>query len=519
MLPPSRTVRLLVLALLVAVCAAVPAGPPAAAKAAPVSAHAAAAKALKQAKRQLTTTRKRRVAACRRHHRHRCRALRRQERRGKARVTRLQARLRHMATTAPAPGPSRLLPPAQVGTVPRQAPPVPAGPRLYVAPTGTDAGTGSAGDPLATLTEALERASGGQVIQLAAGGYPRATDRRERTSTVTVLGPAAGVATVRGMTIEGGQELDIRDLHFTDIISVRYHPSRRLAQPARHVVFRTSEFTAPAGQGCLTARNGVQGFAVEDSWIHDCTTGFGAGAGASIPQSSGLTFTGNTFERFTSDALQFGQWDDVSITGNVIRDIKDPCPTGTNCIHNDGVQLTGNDRRVVIADNRISNARTQLIFIQDAVGPIDDVTVQNNLVYGAGAVAIQSQGATNARFLHNTVWGGKDGGLWLTQGYNRDGVTIVPTDSIVANNVLSTYRRLGGAWTHISAGNTIACRSGQRPTSNASEGWTCFTDMGFADGYRLRDDSPARSAGSIKVTVPWDIDGAPRTGPVPGAFR
>jgi hypothetical protein len=496
---PARSAARLVLIVLLAAAAWLAAPRTAEAATGSDGVHASAA-TLAKAQRELVATRKRRAAACRRGATRRCRTLRRRARRGAARVRTLRLKLR-LATTAP-----------------RSAAPTPAR-KLYVAAGGRDSGTGAAGDPLATLTEALRRASGGEVIEVGPGSYPRATDTRERTRTVAVVGPGVGAATVRGMTIEGGQELDVRGLSFTDIVSVRWHTTRKLAQPARNLVFRSSDFTAPAGQGCLTARNAVRNFTVARSHIHDCTTGFGAGAGATMPRSSGLTFIDNTFERFTTDALQFGSWDDVRIAGNVIRDITDPCPTATNCIHNDGIQLTGYDRAVVISRNRISNARTQLIFIQDAVGPIDDVTVENNLVHGAGAVAIQSQGATNARFLHNTVWGGKDGGLWLTQGFKRDGTSVVPTDSVVANNVLSTYRRLGGARTRTSAGNAIACLSGQRPAANPSEGWTCFTDMLFAADYRLLPDSPVRAAGSTKATVPVDIDGTPRTAPVPGAFR
>jgi hypothetical protein len=49
---------------------------------------------------------------------------------------------------------------------------------------------------------------------------------------------------------------------------------------------------------------------------------------------------------------------------------------------------------------------------------------------------------------------------------------------------------------------SVLCLTGQRPTTNVAEGWTCFTGMGCADGYRLRPDSPVRFAGSTKAGVP-----------------
>jgi hypothetical protein len=440
-------------------------------------ATASAAPSIVKLERQLKVTKKHRIAACRRHASRRCRRLKRSERRLKARI----------ASHRMAPSPVRT---------------------LYVAPSGHDAGAGSRANPLATLSEALGRATGGQKIRLAAGSYAEATDVTARSTTVHVIGPGAGKAFVAGLIVRGGQELDVSGLTFSARITVRYSTTRGLAQPARNIAFHHDEFTAPGSTWCVEARNGVKGFTVTDSYIHDCGAGFVAAAGGAIPRSTGLTLARNRMEHFSADGIQFGQWDNVSITDNAISDIVDPARVQ----HNDGIQLMGNDVHVVIARNRISGSNGQLIFIQDAVGPIDDVLVQDNLVYRAPAVAIQSQGATRARFVHNTVWDAKDGGLWLTQGYRHPGTqTVVPKDTVVADNVLSTYRKLGGAATAVSAGNVIACAGGQMPTNNVAAGWACLRDVGFVDAaardYRLRADSKAR------------FDGVARRGVAPGALR
>jgi len=382
---------------------------------------------------------------------------------------------------------------------------------IHVAPSGSDRASGTRSAPLATLTKALSRARGGETIRLARGSYPRAEDTRARRRTVTVRGPRRGAARVAGMSVTGARRLTVRDVRFTDIVAVRDY--------ARDIAFHASDFTAPRGAGCLTARNGVSGFTVTDSRIHDCTTGFGAGAGGTIPQSRRLTFEGNRFERFTIDAIQFGQWDDVRIVDNVITGIRDPAGVE----HNDGIQFTGNTRRALIAGNRLSDARTQLIFLQNAVGPIDDVTVSNNLVHGAGAVAVHSQGVTRARFVNNTVWNGKDGGLWLTRGYSRlGGPPVVPRDSVVVGNVLQSYRTMGGARTRASAGNVVACLPGQREHEDRPAGYACLRDLGFVDAarrdFRLRSDSPARRAGTRELLTHRDIDGRRRTTTAPGAF-
>jgi len=391
---------------------------------------------------------------------------------------------------------------------------------FYVAPSGNDLATGTATYPLATLTAALARSAGGERIIVAPGSYPRALDSRERTTTVTVTGPGGGAAKVAGMRVWGGQELAISGLSFTDRVSVRYHETRMMLQPARDIAFTADDFTAPGGATsiCIEARNAVSNVSVVNSYIHDCGTGVGAAAGGAIPQSRGLVLDGNRFERFSADAIQLGQWDDIRIVRNVITGIRDPA----GVVHNDGIQLTGNDNRVMIGMNRISDSRSQLIFIQDAVGPIDDVTVKNNLVTGAAAVAIQSQGATNARFVNNTLWNNKDGGLWLRAGYLRDGrPATVPTDSVVVDNVLNSYRLMEGAAASVSGGNVGPCLPWEKPGTNAALGWSCMPAVGFiaAGDYRLRLDAPARPYATGVFPNTLDINWKLRTTLTPGAFN
>lgn len=389
---------------------------------------------------------------------------------------------------------------------------------LYVSPAGLAGATGTQEDPLPTLTDALRLAAGGEVVVVGPGTYPKASDVRARTSTVTVEGAGADAVKVAGMDVKGGQKLTIRGIGFTEPVNVTYHDTLKTLQPARDVSFEAADFTASPGRGCFGARNAVVRLTLRDSRFHDCTTGFAAGAGGPIPQSGELTIENNRFERFTADAIQMGQWNDVTITDNVITSIRDPYGT----IHNDGIQLTGNDRRVRIKRNRISDSRNQLIFVQDAVGPIHDVIVTDNVLRGAGSVALQSQGATAAQYINNTIWDAKDGGLWLTAGYPRSGTRVVPTDTKLTNNVAKSFRALDGATAFLSAGNVVGCFSYQAPLTVVAKGVTCLPDVGFADqpagDFHLRADSPARPYGSPLITSPVDADGLVRAAPVPGAF-
>jgi len=386
---------------------------------------------------------------------------------------------------------------------------------IYVSPTGTDSASGtSASTPLQTLGQALKLARSGQRVELAPGSYPLARDEATRTGDVEVVGAGTDSTSVAGLQIYGGQRLSFSEIKFTAPVAVQGHPVKHAGQPASNVSFRSDEFAS--GGSCVTIREGATDITVADSHLHGCYTGV---AGPGNPyMSRGIVIDHDTIDTITSDGIQFGSWSQVQITNNVIKGTRDPA----NVIHNDGIQFTGNSSSVTIAGNRISDSRTQLIFIQDAIGPIDDVQVVNNELSGAGAVAIQSQGATHASFVNNTIWKAKDGGLWLRQGYSRNGTVVVPKDTVLSNNVATTIRLMEGATTSAAAGNVVLCPS-KYSGITVPAGASCVADPGFVDvtagDYRLTAGSPARPLGSSLALPATDLTGAPRTEPVPGAYN
>jgi hypothetical protein len=446
----------------------------------------------------------------------RCRAARRRlatavkrERAARRVVRRLLAeRARRRRRPSP-PAPSNASPPA--------AAVAPAPFTHHVAPTGNDANPGTSTRPFRTIGAALARALPGQRVLVASGSYPKITDTRARTGTVELAGAGPASTRVAGMEIAGGQGLDIHGLGFTSTVKITEHPTRYSAQPAVNVTLRQSDITTPGI--CLYVRSGARSIRVLANRIHHCYSGI-VGPGNTAP-STGITIERNTIEQVTADAIQFGDWNHVRIAYNTLRGMRDP----TGQIHNDGIQFTGDSRRVDIVANRITDSRSQLLFIQDAIGPIDDVTVENNVIAHAGAVAVQVQGATRTRFVHNTVWDGNYGGLWLRQGYKRgSSAPVVATDTVVANNVLSSFRLLEGAGTALAAGNITQCASGQAQTTSQAGGWTCLPAPGFVaeghDDYRLVASAAARRLGSARATTARDIADGVRTGPpVPGAHR
>ena len=388
---------------------------------------------------------------------------------------------------------------------------------IYVAPTGSDTAAGTSTAPLKTLGTALSRATGGQRIQLAAGSYPLAKDDKARSSSVQVVGAGPTKTQVAGLTLSGGQRLSFSAIKFTGTVAILGHPVKHAAQPATKVSFSASEFTASGA--CVSIKEGSREIALTGNSIHDCSSGI-VGPG-NVYVTDGVTIERNTIQRITADAIQFGAWNNVRVADNTIRDIVDPAAV----IHNDGIQFTGNSKHVVIASNRILNSRSQLLFIQDAIGPVDDVQVVNNLLVGAGAVALQSLGATHARFVNNTIWNAKDGGLWLRRGSTRnDGTYVVPNDTVMSNNVARTIRLMEGAATSAAAGNVVLCPT---PYSGSSmvvpPGAACVADHGFvtdANGdLRLSAESPTRALGSTLALPATDLTGAARIGAVPGAFN
>jgi hypothetical protein len=166
---------------------------------------------------------------------------------------------------------------------------------------------------------------------------------------------------------------------------------------------------------------------VTKNFIHDCRTGIG-GPGRAQP-SEKIRISENRIER-TGDGIAFGHWSDVAIEDNVIKDMDDR----GGVTHHDALQIFGDARKVRILRNVMAHSQHQLMIMQDGFGPVDDVLVDTNVIYDAGAYAIQSSGVTGLRFINNTVWKSGYGSLLLRRG-NFPG-EVGPSDTVVANNIL-----------------------------------------------------------------------------------
>jgi hypothetical protein len=193
------------------------------------------------------------------------------------------------------------------------------------------------------------------------------------------------------------------------------------------------------GNTAIQVRGGSQNVTLEGDLITNCTTGF-----ASVAQdnrSSNISLTYSTLEDLSGDAIDLGGLENVTIDHDLIDGAYHAGPE--QLWHNDGIQFYGNTNDVAITNNVIANSGGQLLFIQDAIksnltgsSVNSNILVQNNLLYGAGAYAVQDQGAQNASFLNNTIWDSHFGGLLVRQsGYTG----LVPTSTTIVGNVLAGY--------------------------------------------------------------------------------
>lgn len=389
------------------------------------------------------------------------------------------------------------------GTASAQAP----APQIFVATTGNDANPGTAEAPVATIAKGLQLATGGQEVIVRAGAYPAFADRKARTSRVTVK--PDGAVTVAGASLEGSQLVTLERIAFSGPVSVAQHPILKAQQRPKGIELRGVRI-GNTGK-CLNVR-GVDGFLLENSYLHDCRTGI-AGPGNAEP-SYGVTLRRNLVERMEVDGLQFGDWSNVLIEGNVFRTINDP----TGEAHNDAIQLTGDTRGLVVRANWLIDSRDQLMLVQDAFGPIDDVLIENNVMVGSGAYAVQLQGATRAIFRHNTVWESRYSAVLVRGGRSGD----IPTDTVVVNNVLGNLKLNPGVRLARNEGNFELCDPTNKEEAAMLKSGRCISNPGFMDtrgrNLRLHRNAFARRI-AVGSEVGTDILGAPRSSQrAPGAF-
>jgi Right handed beta helix region len=380
---------------------------------------------------------------------------------------------------------------------------------LVVAPDGATAAVGTESDPLA-LTTALAEAEPGQTIVLLGGDYDVLRDSRTRSGAPVLIRPYPGDDVRLGeVAFLGAQGLSLRDVDITGPVRIAGHPVFRDAQRAERITLAYSDLsTAAPGAArtlpCITIRGGSRDISVVGNEIHDCSTGIAGVVGDA--DSERISISSNALYGFTPDGIQFGSWTDVTIADNTIEDMDD----GGVGHHTDAIQFVGDVSDVKIARNVMKASENgQLLFIQPQYGPIDQITVHDNLITGASGVAVQASGVTRLRFTQNTVWGNQLGGVLL-----RPHAGIATHDAIVANNALQRLSWYQGATPSIQTRNVLGATDGPLGSGDVID-----VAPGFASDWTPLTDSILVGAASPSWATPTDLNGRVRDRSSVGALE
>lgn len=325
----------------------------------------------------------------------------------------------------------------------------------------------------------------------------------------------------------GASDLEFINFKFLDRVDVRC-AAICSAGLSHDIEFEDDELTntlapttAQPASPCLQIENASYDITVRDSNIHGCLTGvLGPAQNASVALSDqqishDITIAHNVISQNLDNGIQLAEWRNVTIDHNTIENNSDPSGT----IHEDGIQFVGSDQNVSITGNVIHDTG-QLIFLQDAVGPIDNVLIQDNVLYDCKTYAVQNEGATHTSFIHDTIWN-VYAALLLRAGYST-----TATDTTVADSIIYSIDAIDGANVGYEDYNLFAKRwvgSGAHDIVSSTPGFV----NPFSPDFHLASYSPAIGAGSneyaglLGLQAPAaDADGASwRSPPSMGAYE
>ena len=269
---------------------------------------------------------------------------------------------------------------------------------------------------------AVQAASGGEVVCLAAGSYGIVDLKRidkPINNRVTFRGVGERATTISALTWAGSSGLVIENLRSTGSVSGIHQYS------ADHITFRHMDVSSSEDcfRGIGADEDGGQtNIIIERNFIHDCEE-YAIRAQGRTP---GWIVRNNRFERITEDYIQSGDPTNWVVDHNVIGpgDFNRPAGYGG---HPDIWQTLDSGEHIAFTNNLVQDTNESLGFIFGTCCGGDfsgfrDVTVTNNVfartVYGVGETCQFSAG-NDFVFEQNTLvdaqgcrWGSAPGAPW-----------------------------------------------------------------------------------------------------------
>ncbi len=381
---------------------------------------------------------------------------------------------------------------------------------LFVSPTGSDSGTGTAAAPYKTLQKAANVAVAGDIVDVASGKYAGFVMGWDTPKSglpgkpITFIGEPGAIINTKnpktrdGIDIEGGSWITIQGFTVTGMGRAGIRSTG-----GDHVVIQNNIADGNSRWGIFTSfdtnvliQNNVASHSTKEHGIYVSNSAVNPTVANNVVfgnRGCGIHMNGDASQGGT------GIITGASITGNVIFDNG---VHGGSAINLDGV------RNSVISNNLLYNNHHSGIslFQEDSSGPSTNDTVTNNTVIMAanskwGSALNLQNGSINTNVSNNILVNTNPRWLVSLQA-SADSLPGLVSD----NNALMAMESADGGNSMISlakwrglAGNDIH----SVPTTTATIG---FTDVSN-DNYQLTSNSPAAGLGAT-VSLAKDPSGA-----------
>jgi Right handed beta helix region len=219
-------------------------------------------------------------------------------------------------------------------------------------------------------------------------GVPAGTTLTAYTGPMTITTPGT---VIDGKIISGTLRVTAADVTIKNCVVQNYGWWGIDAEGAANITIQNCDFTASSSMDTNAAILGSGTFIGND--IRNSENGIVLTGGASV------------------------------VRDNYIHDLQDSGPDP----HIDGISVQGGQNHVLIEHNTVESWDTSCIFIKNDFGPINDITVRNNLLYGdldrgdpAATIYVWGPNTTNVSITNNYL----EKGFWFYYQINNANPTI-----------------------------------------------------------------------------------------------